>query len=338
MNCWRQITEQILAAHHISLVMTASSGDLRLLGGGRNSRVYSFTANSKKHVAKFYHTNPGDPRNRMMTELTALQFLHTIGFMDIPSPVAFGADRGLAVHEYIDGSPLDAASVSISDIDASVDFLKRLHKARLHPDAEAIGNASEACFAIQELAANIRARLDPLRKVSGNKPGLREFLEKELVPAFSRHMESLSDNMPAPAPRSNQTLSPSDFGFHNAIRRPDGSLCFCDFEYFGWDDPAKMISDFLLHPADRMQFELKLKKRFFDSIIEEFDPALPGRVEAIFPLYAIKWCIILLNEFLEDQFDRRAFATTAPLSRSDTEARQLEKARIMLKKNLKEFT
>ena len=52
-----------------------------------------------------------------------------------------------------------------------------------------------------------------------------------------------------------RTLSPSDFGFHNAIRRSDDVLIFIDFEYFGWDDPAKTISDFLLHPAMQLNEE-----------------------------------------------------------------------------------
>ena len=39
-------------------------------------------------------------------------------------------------------------------------------------------------------------------------------------------------------------LSPSDFGFHNVIVEKDKILRFIDFEYAGWDDPAKMVSDF----------------------------------------------------------------------------------------------
>jgi hypothetical protein len=30
-------------------------------------------------------------------------------------------------------------------------------------------------------------------------------------------------------PRTERTLSPSDYGFHNALRRPDGTLVFLDF-------------------------------------------------------------------------------------------------------------
>src|ERR1700680_1391707 len=39
----------------------------------------------------------------------------------------------------------------------------------------------------------------------------------------------------AELPQEWRSLVPSDFGFHNSLRRPDGSLAFLDFEYFGWD-------------------------------------------------------------------------------------------------------
>ena len=38
-------------------------------------------------------------------------------------------------------------------------------------------------------------------------------------------------------------ISPSDFGFHNALRTNTGPVFF-DFEFSGWDDPAKTIIDF----------------------------------------------------------------------------------------------
>jgi hypothetical protein len=42
-------------------------------------------------------------------------------------------------------------------------------------------------------------------------------------------------------------ISPSDFGFHNAIRTASG-VRFIDFEFAGWDDPAKTLADFALQP------------------------------------------------------------------------------------------
>ena len=42
-------------------------------------------------------------------------------------------------------------------------------------------------------------------------------------------------------------ISASDFGLHNAIMTERG-IVFFDFEFAGWDDPAKAIVDFLLQP------------------------------------------------------------------------------------------
>ena len=52
-----------------------------------------------------------------------------------------------------------------------------------------------------------------------------------------------------PLDPAERCLSPSDFGFHNAILANDGRLRFIDFEYAGWDDPSKLICDFFCQPA-----------------------------------------------------------------------------------------
>ena len=39
-------------------------------------------------------------------------------------------------------------------------------------------------------------------------------------------------------------ISPSDFGFHNALLKSNGDIKFIDFEYAGFDDPAKITSHF----------------------------------------------------------------------------------------------
>jgi thiamine kinase-like enzyme len=128
-----------------------------------------------------------------------------------------------------------------------------------------------------------------------------------------------------------RTLSPSDFGFHNALRRPTGQIVFVDFEYFGWDDPAKMISDFLLHPA--MDLSDVLKGRFLDNIFQGYQdyPHLAGRVAMVYSLWALKWCLILLNEFVPEHLGRRGFASERPLNESELQSQQLSKARRMLR-------
>ena len=99
-------------------------------------------------------------------------------------------------------------------------------------------------------------------------------------------------------------LSPSDFGVHNSIRSNDG-LVWIDFEYFGWDDPAKMVLDFRYHPRNR--FSNKLKIKFQNEVINYFkaDDLLPARIDIFQKLEGINWCLILLNEFLPGYALRR---------------------------------
>src|SRR5512141_137544 len=146
---------------------------------------------------------------------------------------------------------------------------------------------------------------------------LKEFLDGEFTPFFE-HVAQWSEARLRAAGQSfmealdsdRRTLSPSDFGFHNALRQPDGSMIFLDFEYFGWDDPAKMIVDFLLHPA--MALSPALKRTFATRIFRRFAdwPSLRERVESVYPLFGLKWCMIFLNEFLPEVYQRRQFAAT----------------------------
>jgi hypothetical protein len=106
-------------------------------------------------------------------------------------------------------------------------------------------------------------------------------------------------------------------------------MVFLDFEYFGWDDPAKMAADFFLHPA--MRLPRALKRRFLSRLMASWPgaPKLLLRLRAVHPLFALKWCAILLNEFTLDHLARRRFAhDNANESRRKTA--QLQKARRML--------
>ena len=118
-------------------------------------------------------------------------------------------------------------------------------------------------------------------------------------------------------PHAKQILSPSDFGFHNALLRDNGEICFIDFEYAGWDDPAKMIGDFFSQPA------IPVSLKHFDTFISEAlgysknRHVLAERARLLFPLFQIKWCCIFLNDFLPNAARRRQFSnpTSEPLQR-----------------------
>ena len=135
-------------------------------------------------------------------------------------------------------------------------------------------------------------------------------------------------------PQQCQILSPSDMGFHNAVRDSQGTWRFFDFEYFGWDDPAKLVSDFILHPGPGMQLTAPLQELFLSAVLPLFgeDPLFRKRLACVYPLYGLKWCCILLNEFLPDSLARREFAAAGERQAVSRQREQLDKARRMIER------
>ena len=100
--------------------------------------------------------------------------------------------------------------------------------------------------------------------------------------------------------------------------------------YHDLDDPAKMIVDVLLHPG--MNLTDDHKRRFFNGILQCFSdyPRLVKRVKVVYPLFGLKWCLILLNEFLPEELIRRQFAGMKDQDLLMLQVEQLSKAKHML--------
>ena len=314
---------------------------LERIGGGRNSRVFRVEApQSRSYAMKVYYRHDTDARDRLGTEFGAFSFLWQCGLRQVPQPIVADPKRGCAIYEFVEGERFSGNQVAARDIDEATDLICTLKSLRAHPESQKFGPASEASFSINGIVENVRQRQ---RRLCGAQTtpaalsALNSFLSGEFAPAFGKIQQwSLAHIQPAQIrndqeiPVSERTLSPSDFGFHNALRRRGGPIVFLDFEYFGWDDPAKLVSDFLLHPA--MEISTELKRRLASRVLDGFaeNRQLKPRIEAVYPLFGLKWCLIILNEFLPADLQRREFAQRAELDREEVQMKQLEKARRML--------
>ncbi|HJZ98513.1 MAG TPA: aminoglycoside phosphotransferase family protein [Candidatus Solibacter sp.] len=317
---WTRVAERLLGVEGVTL---------ENIDGGRNSRVYHLTGPSGEYCFKTYFRHASDARDRMDTEYSALRFLWDNGESCVPEPVAASAADDCAIYEWIDGERIEEPTAA--EITAATKFIARLHRLKNRPGADRLRPASEACFSGAELVACLRRRLEPLA-AREDPAELVSFIKDELVPTLEtvcvRSRMMLAAVYDQELPREHRTLSPSDFGFHNALRRRDGGVVFLDLEYFGWDDPVKLICDFMMHPG--MKVPADLKCAFASTVLREF-PETVDRFEALFPLYGLKWCMILLNEFLPEHLARRRFAGMPDIEIAQRQIIQLEKARNMLR-------
>ena len=223
----------------------------------------------------------------------------------------------MAIYEFVEGYKLEADKVDEVVIRQAAEFLALLNSPQSRAQAKALPDASEACFSVAEHFAMVDgriARLESMPVESDVDHAAAAFVrlltaywydtKKRLLDACATWGLSPDASLSA----DERCLSPSDFGFHNVLVRSDGKLCFIDFEYAGWDDPAKAVGDFFSHPGlavPHAQFE-----SFLAQALTPFEeaPIMTARVRLLEPISQVKWCCIILNEFLPAVARRRNFA------------------------------
>jgi hypothetical protein len=308
---------------------------------GGNNRLYQIRCANKTYAAKFYPVNKEDPRDRLGTEYDGLSFLHHMKTTMVPRPIGQSRRDNCAVYEWIEGQPFEL--VCSDDIDAALAFVDALQKIERSGDALKVPMASEACMSAMTVCRQIETRLDMLRDAARRNALLSDYLTNAFIPAFSKITRWSQQTYQAaeltfskPINDMLATLSPSDFGFHNALKRPDGAIVFLDFEYFGWDDPVKLTCDFILHPG--MELGENMKHHFVKGMNTIFanDEKFRTRMKALYPLYGLRWCMILLNEFQMDRWKQRAYAGIHQ-DLAAAQSRQLAKAEALLSKTLRTF-
>lgn len=312
--------------------------DLTPLPGGRNNQVYLVRTSASNWLLKVYFRDAGDPRDRLAAESAFAEFAWSHGVRAMARPIAFDREARLGLYEFIAGRALTPDEVDADAVDQAAAFFTAINKHRGDEAALRLPNASEACFSLSDHLACVERRIERLKRNawSPQDAAAAELVERELAPAWQTvrvRVERLTDDLglsrDEPRDVDERCLSPSDFGFHNALRDADGRLRFIDFEYAGWDDPAKLICDFFCQPA--VPVPPQYFERFAERVVGGFPdrPAIERRVDLLLPVYRLKWCCILLNEFLPDGDRRRSFARAAA-DVAERKRTQLDKARTML--------
>ncbi len=303
------------------------------LEAGGNNRVYSVWSGSEHFAAKWYFHDPTDRRDRLGAEYGFLAHAWRCGLRCVPQPYASDPEAHLALYAFVEGARPAAAEVDRALVLEAAQFFARLNAVESRAQAVSLPMASEACFSTAEHLQMVDqriGRLDAIAPEPGVHTEARHFvarLAEQWVGAKAAILAA-SANPAGVLPQASRCLSPSDFGFHNALRRPDGALCFIDFEYAGWDDPAKAIGDFFAHPG------VPVPRRHYEDFLRVACAPFPdpestaARARMLEPVFRVKWCCIILNEFLPDAARRRRFADPAADS-VVRKRRQLAKARAL---------
>jgi thiamine kinase-like enzyme len=298
------------------------------LEGQGNSRIACLeTMDSKKYALKLY---PSDSNhNRLNSEFFGFKLLHENSIKCVPKAISCNPQLNCAIYEWVDGSKIEQPSKM--ELDSMLQIIEKLHGLTNSELPLEIGRASASCFSGLDIETQIQTRLKLLYPASESHQQLKKFLEEDLIPFKDFLIEWVKnnwgeeDNYNLPMSKKFLTLSPSDFGFHNMLKNKDGEITFLDFEYFGWDDPVKLIVDVSFHPA--MNLSEEERTYWQEGTFTIFGESLKKRYNLTWAMYAFCWCLILLNEFRKDIWARRILANSSKQNnRSEILEKQLNKS------------
>lgn len=304
----------------------------RVRAGG-NNKSWIATIQGKQYFVKQYFTSPSDPRDRLRNEYQFLNYAHQIVPNSVASPITICDSERIAIYEYLVGCPIDAEQITIEHVLDAATFFASINSQERFTKAQHLGFASEACFSIEQHIQVVDSRLSMISESIDTDSNVHaKSIVHEIRALWRIERESLIHMLKTQnldlvnlLPKSDWCVSPSDFGFHNALQTNDG-IKFVDFEYAGWDDPAKMAGDFF------SQLSVPVDPRFFAQFADvAFAPfnnsqAIRMRAQLLMILYRFKWCCIALNVFIPSSLQRRIFADPH-VDPEKLKAIQLQKAR-----------
>ncbi|MFA5906909.1 MAG: aminoglycoside phosphotransferase family protein [Desulfobacula sp.] len=295
---------------------------------GGNNRVFLLANEKQKYVLKHYFASQNETRTRLNAEFSFIAFAWSNGIRVVPEPYACDTENLLGLYQFIEGGKLDREALTGRHISAAMEFISSINSAsiRFSEQALRLPFAAESCLNLEQHLASVEHRIKKLSCMAiedevSAKAG--SFFSSILLPEWNRIKEALSGEQKKNRniDRGSRIISPSDFGFHNAIIAPDGKVFFIDFEYAGWDGPVKMVCDFFCQPE--IPVPINYMEIFADKITGFIEPEydMKQEIEKLMPLYRLKWCCIMLNPFIQASVKRKAFA----FYETDRRELQLEK-------------
>lgn len=271
------------------------------LSGGGNNRVFVLrSGETPVFCAKVYFREKDGSSARFATEQSFYRVCGESVGGQIPAAARWDECEHVAMFAWVTGRKTNQPTPD--DIAAAGRFIRRLQEAG---EADSLGPASDACWSEAEHVGAVSRRVERLGRFAEEgalTPDLADFVHQEIIPAWRRIAEMVSGAETSVV--AELVASPSDFGFHNAMFRDDGTWCFVDFEYAGRDDAAKLACDFVARPgAGLAPGSMEL---FCDAA--GFSGRVLRRAERMLPVHRLKWACIALNRFLPDAARRKIFA------------------------------
>lgn len=285
-------------AQHWANELGAEPGKLERLHGGINNQVFRCDDGRRKWVIKGYTpTQPGQ-RDRMQAELQFLRFAAKVAPGFTPAMIHEDQERRCVVLENLEGTTFrEGVPPPPEAVQKAVQFVEQLNREPELARQSILLDAAEGFLSLRQHLANVRERVKAM-DCQHLEPNIRpeaEVLLHDVRIELAQQEENISELIDKGLIKDKihpdqRCISPSDFGFHNAINTATG-VRFIDFEFAGWDDPAKASLDFILQPRVPV---CNHGSPLLAAWLPDQRQAIEDRCKHLGPILQLKWLCILL--------------------------------------------
>lgn len=268
---------------------------------GANNLGYRVYTSNKQWFLKVFSSNSKNSAYKQQNEFIFIQAIYQSGVHNTARPIAINLNMHVSLFSFIEG--IEITETSSEGVSAAINFIKHINQCNLPISLNVASESPDTLLGFADIVTN---RLKTFETLSlENKQLKLKFLHtlSQIQHQFKTIQLQLPEHWADRLERN--IVSPSDFGFHNAL------ICkskyyFIDFEYAGKDTPWKAFSDFFAQPS--VPVDLKYAKALLSLNI--FKPLVisPKDTLKVFELTLLKWCLIILNEFLPEVQARRIFS------------------------------
>ena len=283
----------------------ASPDTLQSLRGGINNQVFRCKAGEHRFVLKGYAEHRAGEHDRFKAEVEFLNYARLVAPEFVPEVLGADEESRSLVLESLEGEGFkEGAHPSKKDINRAITFMKHLNADPGLAKQYVTGSAADGFMKLTEHLQNVEQRVSKmsLEHLAANTKTKAGELIRRIIRRLERLQESTATMITAGQCEDAlgfiaRCVSPSDFGFHNAIRTPKG-IKFFDFEFAGWDDPVKAVTDFDLQP----RVPLNSREKVLTKALPEWGKSMEKRESILFPILELKWACIILAVLNPDRY------------------------------------
>ncbi len=269
-----------------------------------NSKISTEFVNDIKIFKKIFNKQRA---YNFFQEYFVVNYLNDIGIKCVPKIYKIDRNKKIIFYEFIDQKDISFQQKTILFEECTINNISKINNSKTPLKLF----AKEALENTKENFEQISFRIYLHKKNKNFNSKYSNQIDK-----IDMALENLKKYFLEINSSSKMVFSQADVGIHNSISGKDNNIYLVDMEYAGLDSPVKLHMDYLIHPKNVSYTynSFNWSNYFYQNFISKKDLK---NINIFNVFFALKWSLIVLNEFLPENWNFRINADPSRFKKRD---------------------